>query len=276
MAEVFEKPAFVTESGDAGLPKRTYHFGVKQCVTASAARLLVESYFGPTISTPFGVLFAGTPQVNQVAYNLWDVDLEYTSRVIQAGQWTWDFDGTGTTQHITHSLETIACYPDGTPPSSGSAKGPNYQNAIGWNNGEIVGADVIVPATKLTITATYPAGTFTLAFAKALGDYAGYMNSVAWLVWQACEVRFLGPRVQDGSQTQSQAVLQFEVSRNVTGLTVGAVTGIAKAGWDIAWTKTKQATAVADSITWPVTVPEFVYIERVCRTVNFATLLGIS
>lgn len=276
MAEAFEKPAFVTEGGDPGLPKRTYHFGVKQCATASAARALVENWFGDTISTPYGVLYRGQAQINQVAYNLWDVDLDYTSRVITPGQWTWDFDGTGVTEHITHSLETIACYPDGTPPSSGSAKGPNYKNAIGWRNGEIVGADVIRPATKFTITATYPAGTFTLAYAKALGAYAGYMNSAAWLVWAAGEVRFLGPRVQDGSQTQSQATLQFEVSPNVTGLTVGAVTGVAKAGWDIAWVKTKKATATADGITYPVDVPEFVYVERVNLTANFASVFGIS
>lgn len=267
-ARLIKKPNFVDESGNP--IHRTYHFQVVGTVAPSTAKALAEAYYGPVISTPYGVLFRGPgADAKSIAYNQFDVDVEYITRPAEIGSWSWDGDGTGQTQHITHSLETIEDYPTATAPASNRCIGRN-------RNGDITGTDIIVPAGKLSITFTHPSGVMTLAYFKYLQGLAGYVNSANFLAWAAGEVRFLGARVQDGSQTQSSCVYSFDLSPNATGLSVGTITGITKAGWHVLHVEYKDDTETVGGVTYPVTKPQFAHVERVSPTINFSTAFGIS
>lgn len=268
MVWVIEKTSHVDDSKSGNEFRRTYHFGVGDTQAASVAYSIGHNYYGPNIVTPYGVLFRSDVRVTSTAYNQFDVDVDYTRRPTDIGSWSWEMDGTGRTEHITHSLETVAKYP--------TATAPDYKNAIGFDKEEIHGTDVIKPSAKLTIRFTHPQGFMTIAYANYLSLLAGYVNSQPWLVWDAGEVRFMGPRVSDGSQSQSESIYQYEIERNRTGFAVGDVTGITKKGWHYAWTKSKLATATVGGDTYPAKVPQFVYVERVSEEIDFATAFGIS
>lgn len=268
MVYIYEKTRFVDDTENGNEFRRVYHFGVGDTQLASVAHSLASTYLGPVIVHPQGVLFRSDVNVTSTAYNQFDVDVTYSRRPSDAGEWSWEMDGTGRTEHITHSLETIAKYP--------TATAPDYQQAIGFDKEEIHGADVIKPSAKLTIRFVHPSGFMTIAYANYLSLLAGYVNSQPWLVWDAGEVRFLGPRASDGSQAKSEATYQFEIERNRSGFAVGTVTGITKKGWHYSWTKSKLATVTAGGDTYPAKIPQFVYVERVSEEINFATAFGIS
>jgi len=228
----------------------------------------VAAELGPFVLTPLGVYYRGEISCNQVAYNLWDADITYSRRPKDIGSYTWDFDGSGVIEHITSSYETINSYP--------ASSAPSYNMLIGVSQDNVAGADVLRPSGRLTISFTHPAGVMTLAYAKYLSDLVGYVNSTTFFDWPAGEVRFDGVRATDGSQTQASAAYTFSISRNVTGLSVGTITGISKKGWELAWVKYKSSTASAGGITYPVQIPEFVYIERVADTTDFAAAFGFG
>lgn len=266
-ARVIEKPNFVDEQGDP--PVRTYHFQVVGTQAASVAKSLVENYYGPVISTPYGTLFRGPADSQSNRYNGFDVDIQYITRKKDIGTWSWDGDGTGQTQHITHSLETIEDYPTASAPASNRCIGRQ-------RDGTIAGTDIIVPGGKLSVTFTHPSGVMTLAYFKYLQGLAGYVNSGSFLVWSDGEVRFMGARVQDGSQTQSTCVYNFELSANATGLDVGTITGITKKGWHVLHVEYKDDTETVSGSAFPVTKPLFAHVERVSPVINFTTAFGIS
>ena len=267
MAYIVEKTSFVDASGNGDEFRRTHHYQIRGTQSASAAWQIGANELGPVISTAEGTLFLSDVNVTSSAYNIFDVDVTYTRRKKEVGSWRWEMDGTGRSEHITHSLETISSFPTAAP---------DYQNAIGFDKGEISGTDVIRPSAKLSIIFTHPPGFMTIQYANYLSLLAGYVNSNPWLVWGAGEVRFLGPRCTDGSQTQSEAAYSFEIERTRTNFAIGNITGITKKGWHFAWVKSKLATATAGGATYATKVPQFVKIERVQEEIDFATAFGIS
>jgi hypothetical protein len=268
MVWVIEKPRFVDDSESGNEFRRTYHFGVGETQSSSVAHSICRNYFGPVISTANGVLFVADVRITSTAYNQFDVDVDYLRRPSEAGEWSWEMDGTGRTEHITHSIETIASYPTSTA--------PDMKNAIGFDKDEIQGTDVIKPSAKFSIRFVHPPGFMTIQYANYLSLLAGYVNSQPWLVWDAGEVRFLGPRASDGSQTKSECHYAFEIERNRSNFSVGAITGVIKKGWHYSWTKSELGTATAGGKTYPTKVPKFVYVERVSEEINFSTAFGIS
>lgn len=261
------KPQHVDSDGPPDL-RRVYHFQVVNTILESKARELAAVELGPIITTPWGVLYRGSIACNQTAYNQWDCDVEYLQRPSDMGTFTWSLDGSGQTEHITHGLSTVAKYP--------SASAPDFKGGIGFDGREFQGADVISPSSKFTVTFNHPAGVVNLTWAKFVSDLAGYVNSGPFFQWAAGEVRFIGPQFSDGSQTDAQATYNFEIERNQTGITVGTITGVVKDGWDVAWIKYKDSTDTVGGITYPVRIPEFVYVERVSSRIDFRTALGFG
>ena len=265
-AEIWEKTEFVDAFGPIDA-RRVYHFGVKGTQSESVARMLTSTYFGPVISTTFGTLFRGQITTTSTAFNMWDCDIEYLMRPADIGTFTWSGDGTGEVSHITHSLETVS-YPVGTA--------PDFKGGIGFDGKEFQGVDDIVPAGQLQITFNHPAGVMTMAYFRYLQSITGYVNSGPFFNWAAGEVRFLGPICSDGSVTDAQAIYNFKLESNVTNLTVGTITGINKLGHNVLWIHYLSDTSTVDGVTYPVRIPQFVYVERVASTVDFRTALGFG
>lgn len=266
-ARIIKKPQFISSDGPPDL-YRIYHFQVVGTISETEVRELAAIEFGPTIVTAWGVLFRASISCEQTAYNQWDCDVEYLQRPRDIGTFTWSLDGSGQTDHVTHSLQTIARYP--------SASAPDFKGGIGFDGKEFQGADVIVPSSRFSVTFNHPAGIINLPYAKFVTDLAGYVNSGPFFLWAAGEVRFIGPQFSDGTQADAQATYNFEIERNRTGITVGTITGVEKKGWEVAWIKYKDSTDTVSGTTYPVRIPEFVYIERVSPLIDFRTALGFG
>lgn len=266
MATIFRKPAHVNSSGDDE-PIRTYHYGVKGTTSESTVRSLVANYLGPTILTPLGVYYRGEVNCDQVAFDLWDADIRYTRRPKDIGTFTWDLDGSGVIEHTDYSLSTTS-YP--------ASSAPSYNQLVGVSVDGIAGADVLRPQTRFSVSFTHPAGVLTLAYADFLSSLVGYVNSGQFFNWSSGEVRFAGVRANDGTQTQGLATYEFDIRRNVTGLSIGTVTGISKQGWQELWVQSISSTASGGGTTYPVRIPLFVYVETMAQTTDFQAAFGFG
>lgn len=261
-----EKPAYVESQGNP--PGRTYHYRIVEAATESLVRNHLSSILDPVVITSYGVLFRGDMRISQVAFDQWDADVDYQPRPYQPGDWTFNWSTTGGTRRMLHSLETIARYP--------SATAPSYEQAIDVQGDEIKGIDVVEPQMKFGLSIRHPLGVLSPAYAKLMQSITGRVNSTPFLQWAAGEVLFLGASGVDGRQTEASATYEFAVSPNISGLTVGSITGVAKKGWEAAWVKFKDSTKTVSGTTYSVKIPQFVYVERVYDTADLAGIIGVS
>lgn len=266
---IIEKPEFVDSIGGDN-PRQVYHFKVIGTQSASTAEAYASNHFGPFVSTIDGILFRGEPSSRAVAYNHFDVDLEYIARKKDIGTWEWDFDGAGGTEHVTHCLEDEVGYAlSGTAPSQNRVIGKD-------KNGNITGVDVPAQAGTLVINFHHPAGVFSLPYLKYLNSLANYVNSDPWLVWAAGEARFRHVRGRGGSDYKSSASYTFEISPNKSNFVVGGVTVTTKQGWDVAWTIDEPVEETVGSDLHPAVETKYVYVGKVSPRISFASAFGIS
>jgi len=229
----------------------------------------VQSYaiaMTPSIlSTASGIIYRDDVRIKRTAFNQWDVEVPYTSRKNEAGEWTWDFDTTGGTIHITQAKAEVARYA-----ATGSA--PNQLGAIAVDGDEVKGTDIIVPAMKINVQFKHAMATVTLAKAKFLSDITGMVNSDTFLTFAPGEVLFLGARGSDGSVAEATINYQFAMAKNVTGQTIGSIAGVAKKAWEVAWIRYEDTI----TSTLPTRVAKFVYVDRVYDEVAMAAAFGFG
>src|SRR5690554_2280526 len=83
--------------------------------TGSSSSSYVNSYArsatAGVIATIHGTLWRQDMQLKQTAYNQWDVTVPYGPRKNETGEWTWDFDTTGGSVHITNGKEEVGRFP---------------------------------------------------------------------------------------------------------------------------------------------------------------------
>lgn len=187
----------------------------------------------------------------------------------QVGSLKFSFQTTGGTFHITHSKETVSSYKVG----GGSAA--DYQQAINakfseGNGWDIEGADIIIPALKLSYTVTHPRGFLNENQARALAGITGCVNSATWRGFAAGEVIFLGADGSDGTNSDAEITYHVACESNLEGLVYGSITGVAKQGHDLLWVESKKTASGGK----PVVNVLAVRVERVYRRVNLAAVLG--
>lgn len=222
-------------------------------------------------STPLMVTLANNAiiyrqdiRIDPDGFNVWTVTVPYGEKNEKppTGQWSFSFDTTGGSFHIKASKETVARY--------GTA--PDAKQLIGVNGDDVEGADIVIPALKITVNFSHPNGTVTIAFAKTIARLTGKTNSGGFLTFDAGEVLFLGATGSDGSEAEAEVSYQFACSENLQGQIVGAIEGINKKGWDVAWIRWKDTVDGGNN----VKQPEGVYIERVYDSVDLAAALGFG
>lgn len=144
---------------------------------------------------------------------------------------TLTFEVTGTTQRITQSRATINTY---VAPSFTTAV--DYKGAINVDGDGIPqGVDILVPTIGYTVNHTFPATKLPGAYAVTLANTVGRVNNATFQGIArrgALLERVVGTRRTDQRWDLS---FTFAVSKNETSLTIGSITGIAKAGWDYLW-----------------------------------------
>lgn len=188
----------------------------------------------------------------------------------EIGDMKWAFDTTGGTQHITQSLSTANKYP-----RSGETAA-DYKGAIGVvdSNGSVNvdGCDIIIP--KFTWTETWQMDPKLVPFnyAMTLRDLTGCTNDTAFRGFQPYEVVFTGARGSGSVKNPNVVELtyNFQADKNVTGKTIGDITGIAKNAWDYLWVQyVDEIDTTAKKL---VKRPKAVYVERVYDSGDFSKL----
>lgn len=215
-----------------------------------------------------GTLFRQDLRVTPRGFETWEVEVPYSGARKESGNYALSFDTTGGTLHITNSLQTVNRYT-----AAGAVEAaPDMGGAIGVRGDQIDGVDITIPALKIVATFTHPRGIVTLPTIKNLARWTGKTNSTPFLTFAAGEVLFLGATGNEGSDVETSVAYSFAMSQNITGQTLGNVTGIAKKGWEHAWIWYEDAVVGAA----PVKRPRWVYVERVYEQINMAAALGFG
>lgn len=218
------------------------------------------------IAATGGFLYRGDIRVSPEATDHWEVEIPYTppEQNKPPGSWRLSFDTTGGTFHIDTSLATVAKFPNDAT---------DFKQLINVEGATVHGTDIVIPALKITVNFKHPMGVISLPHIKNLARYTGRMNNAQFLTFAAKEVLFLGATGAEGSDTETEVAYQFAMSENVTGLSIGDIAGIAKAGHDIYWVAHENAVDGNDK---PGRKPKAIYVEKVYQEVNLASVLGFG
>lgn len=260
--EFFEIPEHLEST--ANPPTYTTHWKAINTISQTYVHSFALGATPAVIATIYGILYRQDIRVRQSAYNQFDVEIPYAARKAEQGEWTWDYDTSGASIHITNSKETIESYPVSTA--------PDHKGAIGVSGDDVAGTERVIPALKINVHYKHPSGIVTLARVKALAAITGTVNSDTFLTFAPGEVLFLGSRGQDGTEAEASATYMFAMSSNATGLSIGDITGVAKKGWQTAWIAYKENVDGGK----PARVPQYVYVERIYDNVAMAAALGFG
>jgi hypothetical protein len=220
------------------------------------------------VSTVYGLLYRQDVRIRQSAYNHWMVEVPYGLRKAITGDFTWDFDTTGGTIHITQAKEEVARYP--------VAIAPDQKEAIAIDGDEVKGTEIVVPAMKINVSFRHPLGVITIPQAKFLSSITGTVNLDTFLTFAPGQVLFLGARGADGTDAEATVSYQFAMAENQSNVTIGDIAGVAKKAWDVAWIRYQDTIAVEGGKELPTRVPKFVYVDRVYESIAMATALGFG
>jgi hypothetical protein len=225
-----------------------------------------------SVFTPIGQLWRKDLQLTPDGYAQYKVAVNYEQKKHNTGEWTFSFDTTGATFKLKIAREHLGTYfPPGTPLADTN---PNH-GAIGRKlDGECEGADIVVPALKLSVTFRFPVGIVSIPYVKILAGATGCTNSSPFLGFNAGELLFLGATGADGSSAETEVGFQFAASKNQSGLQLGDITGIVKSGHAYLWVEFEpDVDSGGKSV---VSKPLRVNVERVYDAIDFAGTFGWS
>jgi len=216
----------------------------------------------PAIVSAAGqVLYRQDVKCDHVGHDVWDVEAPYGPRENTVGEYRFSFSTTGGTLRIRQAKEHIATFPNGNP---------EHDGAIDVQGREVQGADIVIPALKLSYTFRHPAGYVNESLAVNLARLTGRTNSAIWHGFKIGEALFLGANGSDGTTADAEVTYEIAASEELTNATIGAITGVDKKGWEIAWAEfedDEDAGAAIQKV-------KSIHVERVYDSFNFASQLG--
>lgn len=225
--------------------------------------------------TSVGVFVRKSWSVREIGGSNWEGVVSYSrSGTIdkeppETGYSEFAFDLTGGTQRIQQSLATVASFTN-LPISA------DFGRAIGvTRNGDTIsveGVDVVVPEFNYSETHYIAAATVTNAYVQTLKALVGTVNDAPFKGFAAGEVLFLGARGSRRGPADWRIDFLFKIEKNVTGVSIGAITGISKKGHEYLWVLYEDAVDTAAKML--VRKPQIVYVEQVYETADHS-LIGI-
>ena len=223
----------------------------------------------PALYDPWGsglvFLPRNTITIQPVGDLLWEGIVRY-GMIPATEQSTFAFDTGGGTQHITHSLATVARY------AAPGKTAPDFKGAIGVTADSVEGVDITVPVYQFTETHYLPDSVVTPEYKATLFWLTGKVNNSAFKGFAVGECLFLGAAGSKRGSGDWEITYRFAASPNVTNLTIGDITGINKRGWEYLWVRYADAEdTVAKAL---VKKPIAAYVEKVYLEDDFG-LLGI-
>jgi hypothetical protein len=220
--------------------------------------------------------------VDYLGDDAWHVEIQYEKIGADAQEpdplrRSRSFDTSGGMQHITQAQATgsggTLDFEKRYPPEA-----TNMSGAIGVDDNGVNGVDIVVPALTWTETYDVKSTYVTSAYIKSVAALTGTTNDAAFRTFEAGEVLFLGAsgsqewdsQKGDGPWTLS---FKFVASKNITGQTIGSITGVEKKGHEYLWVRYESSVSGSDL----VKKPKYVYVNTVYREGDFSGLgIGAS
>jgi hypothetical protein len=203
--------------------------------------------------------------LERIAEDIWEGTVQYGNVQPPAtGESTYHFDTGGGTQHITYSLQTVGRY---APPGKVA---PDFRGAIGVTHDNVEGVDITVPVYNFSETHYIPSAWVTPAYKATLFFLTGKVNANPFRGFAPGEVLFLGASGSKRGHEDWEITFRFAASPNITGLTIGDITGISKRGWEYLWVRYADDEDTVAKVL--IKKPIAVYVEQVYPYGNFAGL----
>lgn len=250
------------ESGDTQSHELSY------IATGELDDSVVHSYAiftTPTaVARPTGILYRTGIQVESMGWAIYRVIATYGPRKATPGSYTFTFDTTGATVNIKCAKTHLKSYP---------TDGQWHDGAINVDKeGKVEGADIIIPALKLTYAFKQPRGIVTGSYARQLARATGRTNANPYLEYEAGELLFAGATGSDGTDAEAEVAYQFLASQNLSGITISGIADIAKNGHDLIWFEFDDHVHSGEA----VQRVSRAHVELVYDSIDFASALGWS
>jgi hypothetical protein len=205
--------------------------------------------------------------VSYLGDDAWQVTISYSKDGAEDGtdplKRSRSFDTTGGTQHITQA-QAERKYGSGAP---------SQDSAIAVDSNGVNGVDIVVPQLQWQESYDVPNAYVTSAWIRTVSGITGTTNSATFRGFEAGEVLFVGctgSQEWDDQKGRGPWSLSFRfvASKNVTGQTIGSVTGVEKKGHEYLWVRYEDS---VDS-NLLLKKPKYVYVNRVYRESDFSGL----
>ena len=142
-----------------------------------------------SVFTPVGQLWRKDVKVIPNGFANYRVEVSYEQKKHTTGDWTFSFDTTGATFNIKIAREHLN---SDFAPGVSESDVLGHHGAIGVKeDGDCEGADIVVPALKLTVTYRAAVGIISMAYMKLLAGATGCTNSNPFIGFDAGELLFL-------------------------------------------------------------------------------------
>ena len=212
-------------------------------------------------------LMAESYSVSFLGDNAWQLTINYSKDGAEDGESPLkrarSFDTTGGTQHMTQAFAEARF-------GSGA---PDQRKAIGVDSNGVNGVDVVVPQLQWQESYDVPNAYVTDAYIRGVSGVTGTTNNATFRGFEAGEVLFVGcsgSQEWDDQKGRGPWSLSFRfvASKNVTGETIGDISGVAKKGHEYLWVRYEDA--VDSSVL--MKKPKAVYVNKVYRESAFSAL----
>ena len=217
-------------------------------------------------------LMAEQYSVSYLGDDAWQVTISYSKEGAEDGteplKRARTFDTSGGTKHMTQAYGE----------SRFGTSAPDQKMAIGVDSNGVNGIDIVVPQLQWQESYDVPNAYVTSAWIRGVAGVTGTTNSSAFRGFEAGEVLFVGcsgSQEWDDDKGRGPWSLSFRfvAEKNVTGQTIGDISGVSKQGHEYLWVRYEDA---VDSNVL-LKKPKAVYVNKVYREANFSALgIGTS
>ncbi|MCM2369640.1 hypothetical protein [Aporhodopirellula aestuarii] len=227
---------------------------------------------GPVLIDEYDGLFIESLSYEQgPSYDTWDFTASYNAAVPDVGGYTVSIDTTGGQILQTTSYGQTKFAASGTT-------APDYYGSIDVQDGKPQGVQRIIPALKLNARAKIATEYIpsVMGYAKQVASLTGTTNQSAMFDGEFAPGTLLFAGASGDIVAENpQLTFTFLASPNVTGLTIGDITGISKAGHAYLWMLFDYAKDPTTGLL--ISKPRAAYVDQVYGEADHSLLkIGVA